>query len=177
MLFSQSHVFNKFGSSSQFQSNPSFISWPNKYLNRILAQTYCAQMTNINSTEKNIQCDWTYNFFLFSFLRSTGREYALKIIKKSKCRGKVSTKKKSYESKRLFFFQETFCERSVWEAVGISLLPGKCSNLFGWSLCLPSGDPWTVSIKAAMCLSRCVCWFSSWLVVRGYTYSPCSSPL
>lgn len=108
MLFSQSRVFNKFGSSSQFQSNPSFISWPNKYLNRILAQTYCAQMTNINSTEKNIQCDWTYNFFLFSFLRSTGREYALKIIKKSKCRGKVSTKKKSYESKRLFFFKKHF---------------------------------------------------------------------
>lgn len=35
--------------------------------------------------------------FILSFIRSTGREYALKIIKKSKCRGKVSKEDLAWE--------------------------------------------------------------------------------
>lgn len=102
---------------------------------------------------------WLNIQFFFSFLRSTGREYALKIIKKSKCRGKVSTKNIWHQR---CFFQEMFCEGSCWY-----LCPSwqVLESLWLESLTYPLETLGDSGEKAVLFFSRCVCWFSSWLVV------------
>lgn len=162
MSFSQACIFNNFGSNSQYWSNLSFVSW--KYPNILVEPFTTLIPLHLLCSYNKYQLNWEkYSVwlniqFFFSFLRSTGREYALKIIKKSKCRGKVSTIK--YETKGVFF-QEMF-----WEAVD-NLCPSwqMLESLWFKSL-LTLWRLLEFQEKRLSCYSRPVWWFSSLLVVH-----------
>lgn len=100
-------------------------------------------MTDKSLTSKNI---------LFSFLRSTGREYALKIIKKSKCRGKVSMK---FWMRLKHFFKKCFMRHWFGKLFIFIFFLARVRIFLAQAFASqPSWDPWSISIKDLKVLSK-----------------------